>query len=1162
MPRFGGRSAFRLKLQTEAPSAVVHARIVTKQTTMLKSKTTWVLLAVAFAASLVFVRLNFTKANSIVNIRITMDRNEALRQAAVLKERHAWGPASARSATVFELDGRLQTFVELEAGGKAAFTRLLKGSLLSPYTWRVRFFREGEVNETQMEFTPAGLPYGFRETLSENAPGVPLGEAEARALAEKAAREDWRVDLDAFQPVETSKEVRPGGRIDHILVYERRSETVGEGRYRLRLVVSGDRFTELSHFLKIPESFDRRYEQMRSANETIATSAAFVFYILYFGVGCLGGLFFLLRRRYLRWRVALSAGALVAVLGALGQINYLPIAWMQYSTAESAAAFVATLVAGVLMNVAMTTFLLGLTFMVAESLTRYAFPHMIQFWKVWRPAVAASPDVGGQTIIGFLMIGFLGAYDVAVYLLGNNWLGWWAPSDTLVDPNILSMYLPWLTPAAMALHAGFWEECLFRAVPLSCAALIGARFGRPRLIIGLALVAQAIIFGAAHANYPNQPAYARIVEIMPAFVVFGLVYLRFGLLPVIVAHFGVDMVYMSLPIFFTETDRIWVDRLIAILLFTVPLLVVAIALLVRRGWRPVPEGLLNRAWVPPATPPAEPARASAPAQPVRLFSARDAAIALSLGAAALAAWVFFSDFHRHFDRLTPTRVQAGAAGRQALSDRHLMPTGTWEVTTAVLDDQQAQAERYVWQERGSETYDRLQRMKHLSTPSWHVRLVRFDESIDVAERAEGFGVFLCGTGEIARVYHELPEGRAGVEMKQEEARDKTLAFLADGLRIDTSALKEVSTKPEKKPKRTDWSVTLAYTNLLAFTNREVEITVGLADGVVADCVRGFHTPEAWSRAEQARTAVFGIITLVCSLLVTILFIAGMIVGIVRWSRGRFAAAVFFRVFATFICLSILTFANGWPSHLAAFSTARPWLSQCLLLLVQQIIALLLVSPVAALLAGAAAGVVGESARTPRPKDLAVAGGIGLCAAAVLRAAALWTPEWHPEWPSCTAANSYLPLLQTPLGAITLFVLHVSFVAFVLWTLNRATARRGWWSRLCILLPLGIVLAGREEVRGVLPWLGTGVLLGALIGIVNEVALRNRLHLLPPAYAAWVSLGLLREAAFSGYTGALWANVLAIAAVLSMSWVFSRWLAGAARTPVADSRGNASVMRLL
>jgi hypothetical protein len=1128
---------------------------------MIKSRIVWLLLVVAFIGSLVFVRFNFAKAFSIVNINIAMDRNAALHKAAELKEPYGWGPSKARSSAIFDLDEHLRNFVELEAGGKEAFNRILKGNLLSPYTWRVRFFREGEVNETSVEFTPDGQPYGFLETLSENAVGPTLAVEEARAIAEKAASKDWHVDFAAFQPVETSKDVRPEGRVDHTFVYERRNATVGEGRYRLRLVVSGDRLTELSNFLKIPESFDRRYDHMRSANDTIATGDAVLFYILYLGIGCIGGLFFLLRRRYLLWKTALLMALVVAVLGALSTINCLPISWMEYNTAESAHVFVAGIVAMVLKAFVMSMLTLGLSFMVAESLTRRAFPHMIQLWKTWRPSVVASPDVLGQTLIGFLMIGFLLAYDVAIYLAGNNWLGWWAPSETLVDPNILSTYLPWLTPLANALHAGFWEECLFRAVPLSCAALIGARLGRTRLIMGITLVVQALIFGAAHANYPNQPAYARIVEIAPAFLVFGIIYLRFGLLPVIVAHFGVDMFCMSLPIFFTHTSGIWADRLVVALLIALPLGVVLAGLAIRRSWRPIPDVLLNRAWIPVTPRVANPAAESPQSIPLLwAYTRRYATAALGLGLLGVAGWTYFSDFHTHTDRLAITRIQARTAAKQALTDRGLMPTGSWDTLTTVLADQ-GQAERYIWQEHGPAVYDQLQKMRNLTLPAWQVRFVRFDPSIAIAERAETFEVLLAATGEVVKVVHRVPEAWRGTEMTEEAARVRAKAFLADTLKLDTSVLKEISTLSEKKPNRTDWNVNFAYTNMPAFTNNEVQVSVSLANGAVVDYARYFHAPEKWTRDEDARAAVYSIVTEVSSLGVQLVFIAGMVVGVVRWSRHRLAPALFFKTLATLFIIGLLAMANNWPTEIADFSTAQPWMSQCFRKIAVNLLPLFLVMPIIALLVATADRAPHvQSQTTTRFMDFVLALGVGLGVAVVLKIAVLWTPEWQPNWPKLGSMNTCLPLVSTPMNSISLAIIRISFMAFVLAMLNRWTVGKACWLRLLVLLPLGIVLAGRDEIRGILPWLGTGTLLGVVLFAVNELIFRQRLYLLPVVYAAVMSVTMLREVIVQGFTGAIATNSLAIVLVLLMGWVFSHWLAvsvpmRAIAVPSSESGGD-------
>ena len=140
----------------------------------MKRPAFWIVLVVlAIAATIVGIRY-FPQAFSIVALDITMDRERALADARALMDRERLGPDGYRQAASFALDDEAQTFVELEGGGKDAFTAMLRDGLYSAYTWRVRQFKEGEVHETLVRFTPDGRPYGFRERLKEDAPGAAL----------------------------------------------------------------------------------------------------------------------------------------------------------------------------------------------------------------------------------------------------------------------------------------------------------------------------------------------------------------------------------------------------------------------------------------------------------------------------------------------------------------------------------------------------------------------------------------------------------------------------------------------------------------------------------------------------------------------------------------------------------------------------------------------------------------------------------------------------------------------------------------------------------------------------------------------------------------------------------------------------------------------------
>src|SRR5207237_5348174 len=111
--------------------------------------------------------------------------------------------------------------------------------------------------------------------------------------------------------------------------------------------------------------------------------------------------------------------------------------------------------------------LFGVSFMAAETLSRRAFPDHIQFWRIWSTPAASSRQVLGRTVAGYLAVSLAIAYIIVFYGFTQQRFGWWTPSDTLVDPNIFAGYLPSLSAVSLAAQAGFWEECLFRAVPVS-----------------------------------------------------------------------------------------------------------------------------------------------------------------------------------------------------------------------------------------------------------------------------------------------------------------------------------------------------------------------------------------------------------------------------------------------------------------------------------------------------------------------------------------------------------------------------------------------------------------------------------------------------------------------------------------------------------------------
>ena len=77
----------------------------------------------------------FPQAIPLVNLDIKLSRQEAMAKAEQLARERKLVADGARSAARFRNDQATQNYVELEGGGKLAFSQLVAGTAYSPFWW-------------------------------------------------------------------------------------------------------------------------------------------------------------------------------------------------------------------------------------------------------------------------------------------------------------------------------------------------------------------------------------------------------------------------------------------------------------------------------------------------------------------------------------------------------------------------------------------------------------------------------------------------------------------------------------------------------------------------------------------------------------------------------------------------------------------------------------------------------------------------------------------------------------------------------------------------------------------------------------------------------------------------------------------------------------------
>lgn len=1070
-------------------------------------------------------------AYPLINVAITADDQQVIEQARVVAADLQWDLADYRHVATFESKDDLQCFVELEAGGKQAFEDIFKSGYYYPYHWHVRFFQPQNVVEMQIWFAPDGKQLGFNKTVSQLTPGAALEQAQAEQLV-LVQIGDWCPNFAQYKLIEYEHQKRDSGRIDHAFIYERQDLTIGKGFYRFHAVVSGDVVTALYPSIKVPDNFVRRYQQMRSANNLLAAVGAFFFRSLYLLFFTLIGLIFFYRRNYLQFRSCALAAFVIAGGMFVHGMNDYPLWWVSYNTVQSTSTFV---LMKLFMQAISFLYLFGMLFailLVAQAAGRYAYKHHIQFFALLSEPALGSWQIGQQVLLGYLLVPFMFFYEIAFGYFTNTYLHWWAPAGRLSDPNILVSYAPWFQAVMQALQAGFFEEILCRALPLAMVAVLTQVSKRKNFWSITIFVLQAFIFGALHANYPNQPFYTRVVElILPSFA-FGWLYLQLGLLPGIITHYTYDAILFALPIF--VSNLFW-TKVFIVILIGLPLLVVLYYYLRQAGWHNLPASYFNHAQLQEQV--VETGVVQRPLASV--IPNRNQNSMLLLGCVGLFAWAFTYKFTPDSCHLPLTKAQAIQTARQEITHSFAAQLdGKWTALALVQDDCSSTESRFIWQLYGSDIYNLACKLSYLSGVNWLVRFVQFTGEVE--ERGQEYTFVLNEFDRVIKATHQLPEHFAGADISQEQALALAYDFIAQHYLLEQQDLNLIAVNSDKFDNRRDWEIVVQDQDIFDFTlGGQARIKVKIAGDQISHYEKFIFVPEDWKRADQAKMMNVKLFKTGLWFLIFLILLVGSVLGIKLLLQSRLGLKMM-RQKGLFVAVVSLIYAiNSLLVFVASFSTIEPFydqLTRMSLGLVTQISYQVLFCSVV-LAIGAVGLIRGIHLSFARSLLVSLA-----CAGNFMGISALFAVVDAYMQPVCgnySPAAHGLSWLAFAGDYIKTFYLMLSvFIALlvILKCIKDYLPRQSW------LQPLIIILCclGLESLQmsGSILWmLGHGFMVGCTVFGIYILILRYDTTLLPLMFGAVVISKIVPELIYPCYVGARLDACVAIILVAAVALFF-------------------------
>jgi membrane protease YdiL (CAAX protease family) len=473
-----------------------------------------------FALTTWFSVRYFYRAFPEASIDFRVNREQSLDLARRFLESRGFVATSYRHASRFQFDNEAKTFLERELGLEKA--NQLMGSEVKLWRWSHRWFRPLQKEEFTVDITPRGEVAGFAHLIAEADSRPSVTQAQGRGLAEQFLRDAMNRDLGGLEFVEGSSTVRQA-RTDHVFTWQERDFNVHDSRYRFEVTVLGSEIGGFREYLKVPETWARGYESLRSRNEAAQVVDTALLVLLM--VGLLGTLVIAIRRHDVRWRQAVIVGSIGATLLFLSNWNAFPLTEFGYPTTDSYQSFLTQEFVHSLLSALGAGLLLALLTAAAEPLYREFLGSQISLGNLFTLRGLRTKSFLRGSVLGIALTGIFVAYQIAFYI-GAYKFGAWSPADVPYD-DLLNTRFPWL----FVLFAGFFpavsEEFLFRmfAIPF---------FKKLVRFTWLALVLAGFIWGFGHAGYPQQPFWIRGIEVGISGVALGFVMLRWGILPTLV----------------------------------------------------------------------------------------------------------------------------------------------------------------------------------------------------------------------------------------------------------------------------------------------------------------------------------------------------------------------------------------------------------------------------------------------------------------------------------------------------------------------------------------------------------------------------------------------------------------------------------------------------
>jgi len=786
----------------------------------------WWILVLGICGIAVYQMFKY-QAFPAASIEIKKPRIEIQEQARSLAPSLGYNKTNTIDSTTFNSEDSAKSFLEHEYPQEDA--NKLMATEVPVWSWVTRFCKEYDQEEFQTWISPQGKLLAFEHDIPNDLALKSVSHEQAQKIA-RAFLEKMEPNAADFSTLIRDDANTKPKREDHSFVWENQKKDYKSAHLRIYVYVSGDQVTLYNKYLHVPDAWQREYDTMRSYNYLLGQFSFFFIYmfqtiaflVLVWGV----------ITRNMRWKPAIVGALLLGGISALDYLNHLPSLIASYGPTTSFQNYLIQIVVNALMGFVGNALTGATLFGGAEICYRKLFPHKLSFERILTRRGLTHETVVRGVIVGHILVGVHLGWIVLYYILGKKF-GFWCPLG-IESHEVLSNVVPFISAVALGVSASFEEELACRVVGIA----IGTRLFKNFWVANLF---QAIVWGFAHSSYPQEPAYARGLELTVVGILQGWILYRYGIIAVITEHYLLDAFMYVESFLYSDVPILKFSVLPAL----IPAMLIVGSALVWNKMKMTRGDDQDNDKIPMLKPPPPPVEDAPPPIEYKPLSKRLrlSMIAICIASLLTAIYVPWSSGVNSDAKLKIGREEAVEKAREVMRRHDIDPKGWMESASCGISSV-GETFQYMFEKTNAEAVRKI----YNETRRGYYWSVKFFRPL----QSEEYQVILDGDGREDSFGISREENDVGANLSSDEAREKAEQYLKETHpELPDYKFKQISS--QKRKNRTDYTVDFTYPKL-DVAEAKCLISVSLTGDQVGDFSQRWDVPDSWSFERNKRTA--------------------------------------------------------------------------------------------------------------------------------------------------------------------------------------------------------------------------------------------------------------------------------------------------------------------